>query len=107
MRKTQITNIVKEYRRGLKGIFQAQLVKVLLYGSCARGEECEHSDIDILCVLRGSFDYHDVIRRSSKLTAEISLRHDVVLSRVFVSEKDFLARRLPFYMNVRREGALV
>ncbi|MBI2567873.1 MAG: nucleotidyltransferase domain-containing protein [Candidatus Schekmanbacteria bacterium] len=96
--------VVREYREGLESLFGDQLVGITLYGSFARGEGREGSDIDILCVLDGPFDYGEAIRRSSELTANLSLAHDVVLSRVFVSEADFKTRNLPFLMNVRREG---
>ena len=96
--------IVREYQTGLKGIFRGQLVSVILYGSVARGESREDSDIDVLCVLRSPFDYDEAIRETSELTAKLSLAHEVVISRVFVSEKDLGERNLPFFINVRREG---
>lgn len=104
MDRSKIAKMVREYREGLERLFGDQLVGVTLYGSCARGEGREDSDIDILCILRSPFDYSDAIRKSSELTASLSLAHDVVLSRVFVSEEDVKTRNLPFFMNIRREG---
>ena len=106
MNRSKITEIVREYLEELKRLFGDQLVSVTLYGSFARGEGREDSDIDLLCVLRGRFDYVEAIRKSSELTASLSLAHDVVLSRVFVSEQDVKTRNLPFFMNIRREGVL-
>jgi predicted nucleotidyltransferase len=102
--QSKVMDVVREYRKGLEELFGDQLVKVIIYGSFARGEEKEESDVDILCVLHGSFDYGEAIRKSSGLTADLSLAHDLVLSRVFVSEEDLATRNLPFFMNVRREG---
>ena len=102
--QSEITAIVREYREGLERLFGDQLVSVTLYGSFARGEGREDSDIDILCVLRAPFDFYEAIRKSSELTARLSLAHDVVLSRLFVSEEDLKTRGLPFFMNIRREG---
>jgi len=107
MDKSALDKILKEYRKGLKALFGEQLVSVTLYGSVARGEDHEGSDIDLLCVLRSPFDYAEAIRRSSELTAQLSLENDVVLSRVFVSEDDLMVRDLPFFMNIRREGVPV
>mgnify|MGYP000318298070 CR=1 FL=1 len=104
MNDSKVMEIVQEYREGLKEIFGERLVEVILYGSFARGEGHEESDIDLLCVLRAPFDYNEAIKKSSQLTASISLTHDVVLSRVFVSEQDLRTRNLPFFLNVRREG---
>jgi len=104
MDQLTINTAVRRYREGLERIFGDQLVAVILYGSCARREAGEDSDIDLLCVLRTPFDYWDAIRRSSALTARISLEEDVVLSRVFVSEHELQNRDLPFFINVRHGG---
>lgn len=103
MDQAQVARIVREYRYGLEALFGTQLAGVFLYGSFARKEGRDDSDIDVLCVFRGPFDYADALRRSSELTAGLSLAHGVVLSRVFVSETDLETRNLPFFMNVRRE----
>lgn len=102
--QTKIKTVVNEYSEGLRKIFGDQLAGVLLYGSFARGEGREDSDIDIVCVLRPPFAYGEAIQRSSMLTSKLSLEYDVVLSRVFVSEEDLRTRNLPFFMNIRREG---
>ena len=104
MDRTGIKTVIQEYSEGLRKIFGDQLVSVLLYGSFARGEERDDSDIDLLCVLRPPLDYSDAIQRSSILTAKLSLKYDVVISRVFVTEEELRTRNLPFYMNVRREA---
>ena len=106
MDQTKIKTVVDEYSEALRKIFGDELVSVLLYGSFARGEGREDSDIDIACVLRPPFAYAEAIRKSSVLTAKLSLKYDVVLSRVFVSEEELKTRNLPFFMNIRREGVL-
>jgi predicted nucleotidyltransferase len=107
MEQSQVERIVREYRRGLEALFGDQLASVILYGSFARGEGREDSDIDVVCVLRGPFNYADALRNTSELTAGLSLAHGVVVSRVFVSEVDLESRKLPFFMNIRREGVTV
>ena len=104
MDQTKIKTVIREYSQGLRRIFGDQLASVLLYGSFARGEGRDDSDIDLLCVLHSPFAYDDAIQKSSMLTAKLSLKHDVVISRVFVSQEELKTRNLPFYMNVRREA---
>lgn len=104
MDQTKIKTVIREYSEGLRKIFGDQLASVLLYGSFARGEGRDDSDIDLLCVLRPPFAYDDAIQKSSMLTAKLSLKHDVVISRVFASREELKTRNLPFYMNVRKEA---
>lgn len=104
MNQVKIKSVIREYSQGLREIFGDQLVYVLLYGSFARGEGRDNSDIDIVCVLRSPFDYNEAMQRSSQLTANLSLENDVVLSRVFASEEELRTRNLPLFMNIRSEG---
>ncbi|MEA3239029.1 MAG: nucleotidyltransferase domain-containing protein [Candidatus Bipolaricaulota bacterium] len=104
MNQVKIKNVIQEYSQGLRKIFGDQLLDVLLYGSFARGEGREDSDIDIVCVLRSPFDYNEAMQRSSQLTANLSLENDVVLSRVFASEEELRTRNLPLFMNIRSES---
>lgn len=104
LKPNDIMNIVREYKNKLAAVLGNQLVDVLLYGSQARKTAEEFSDIDVLCILRPPFDYGEMIRRTSEITAKLSLNYDVVLSRVFISEQNYKTGDLPFFMNVRREG---
>jgi uncharacterized protein len=101
---TQLANILAELRGDLVQVLGDQLDTVLLFGSHARGEAGPASDLDVLIVLRGEFSYSDMLRRTSTVIATLSLDHDVVISRAFVSRKRFETEQSPFLMNVRAEG---
>jgi predicted nucleotidyltransferase len=81
-----------------------KLERVFLYGSYARGEARIDSDLDILIVIKGEFDYAAMIRQSSELIARLSLENDVVISRAFISKYRLENEHSPFTLNVRREG---
>ena len=104
---SNLKQILNEYRQRLSEILGDDLDSVLLYGSQARGEASAGSDVDVLCIMKKSFDYGDLISRTSLATAEISLKHDVVISRVFVTRDDYASQDSPFLMNVRKEQVAV
>jgi uncharacterized protein len=104
---TNIRTILKKLKDELTQIYGERLDHIILYGSRARGDARDDSDIDILIVLKDDFNYSEMLRLSSNLTASLSLEHDVVISRAFVSKKEFRNRQTPFLMNVRREGMQV
>lgn len=95
--------IVEEYRSRLATTLGDELELIVLYGSQARKEAVEGSDIDILCVMRNPFRYGELINRTSQVTAEVSLKYDVVISRVFVTGEAYESHQSPFLMNVHQE----
>lgn len=95
--------IVKEYRSRLAAVLGDEMDLFVLYGSYARKEAVEGSDIDVLCVMNNPFQYGDLINRTSLATAEISLKYDIVISRVFVTREAYEAQGSPFLMNVHKE----
>jgi len=99
--------IVSQYRERLHDVLGDALDSVVLYGSQARGEATSDSDIDVLCLMKHPFDYGDLVLRTARISAALSLEHDVVVSTAFVTRADFETRNTPFLMNVRREALVV
>lgn len=107
MSRPQLGKILKALRREFSLVLGEQFEAMLLFGSQARGKAHPDSDIDVLVVVRGPFDYGDLIKRTSPIVSSLSLQHDVVISRVFVSTEQFEHEQSPFLLNVRREGVAV
>ena len=99
----RLKQIMEDYRSRLVANLGDELDSIVLYGSQARQEAVEGSDIDVLCIMNTPFRYGDLISRTSNDTAEISLKYDVVISRVFVTRKVYESRCSPFLMNVHKE----
>ena len=100
----RLRSILQELRARFERLYGDQLVGLLLYGSQARGEAEEGSDIDVMVVLRGPIEPCTEIRRTEFIVAELSLTHDVVLSCVFTSEAEFETEHSPLMLNARAEG---
>jgi len=103
----RLDEILHELRAKLARELGGQLSAVFLYGSQARGDASDDSDIDVLVVLEGAIDHAELIRRTSRIVSDLSLKWDVTLSRAFVSKERFQHEDSPFLLNVRREGVAV
>lgn len=102
-----VKDALVEYRDRLRGLLGNELHSVLVYGSQARGDARPDSDIDVLCLMNGSFDHGDLIIRTSKAASEVALRYDVVISTMFATRRDFEAERTAFLASVRREAIVL
>ena len=67
MTQEQLRIILQQLRDGLSSILGSQMVAAYLYGSQARGDALPDSDIDILVVLKGNFNYFDMIEKTGEL----------------------------------------
>ncbi|MBI3168929.1 MAG: nucleotidyltransferase domain-containing protein [Chloroflexi bacterium] len=102
-----IRKILKKLKKELLLLYGENVEGIILYGSRARGDAREDSDIDILVILKRDFNYGEMLSRSSKLVASLSLENDVVISRAFATKAQYETLQNPFLMNVRREGVPV
>lgn len=102
-----MNEVIKEFRIEIERLYGKRLKNIVLYGSWARKEATEDSDIDVVVVLEGEVIPGREIDRMIDIITEINLRHNVLISVCPVSEKDYLTLKSPLLMNVRREGVPV
>jgi predicted nucleotidyltransferase len=94
----------------VKGSLGEKLDKIILYGSYARGDHNDESDIDIMVLARISpQDARRIDTELTKLANRLGLEHDVLIS-VFIKDCETFYKFLPvesFYQNVMRDGVLL
>jgi len=78
-----------------------------LYGSYARGDYEDGSDLDVLVVLSDFERAPLEINRTSQLVGSLSLEYLITISPVFMREKDWLLADKPLLRNIRAEGVPV
>jgi len=104
MEAIQFSALLATLKQRLVACYGSRLRGVYLFGSHARGEAGETSDVDVLIVLDEVTRYGDEIERTGELFSELSLKYDVVVSRVFVSESTWKQGDQPFLKQVRAEA---
>ncbi len=104
--KNEAMIILQEVYDGCQAIF-GKIKDAYLYGSYARGDYHEESDVDILLTVEQP---QKVISRHrsdiANLSSDLSLEHDITVSISVKPAEQFerLIDVLPFYQNVKREG---
>lgn len=99
-----VQKILRELKERLTQIYGARLRGLYLFGSHARNEADDESDVDLLIVLDRVDNYSEEIRRTSEVMSDASLRYGVTLSRYFSSEARWREDKTLFYLNVREEA---
>ena len=105
--KSELQVVLNRVRSVSEQLYGSKLNKIILYGSYARGDNTEESDIDIMIVLNCEKDEVRRLRSmTSEMASDISLEQEVFLSILLRDKKHFEENRdfLPFYRNIVAEG---
>jgi uncharacterized protein len=101
----KVLRAVTDLKHSLEKIYGDRLQGLYLYGSYARGDFREDSDVDLLVALAGEINSCQEIDRISAVVSDLCLHHEVLLA-VLPAPAGWLAgRKSPFYERVRQEGA--
>ena len=98
---------VKEFVKEVKLLYGGNLHSIILYGSRARGEADEGSDIDLLIVLNDYKDFWQEFHKVEKIASELSFKHDLLISAIPIREGDYRERVSPLILNIKREGVII
>jgi predicted nucleotidyltransferase len=99
-----IKPILDEAKERLQNIYGGRLKEIILYGSYARGDATEGSDIDLILILE---DISNPISELEKFSGEIhqlDFLYDTVISIIPIEARQYQTRRLPIILNAKREG---
>jgi uncharacterized protein len=82
-----VTLAAADLKRALTAELGARLRDVRVFGSVARGEADEHSDVDLLVVLDEIHDHRD---RTSiyEAASDVGLHHDLPIQALVLSEAE-------------------
>jgi predicted nucleotidyltransferase len=100
----EIEHILKEFREKAEKLYGKRLKKIVLYGSYAKGQATQDSDIELAIVLEGNVAACKEIDRLIDVITDINLSYGVLLSVYPVSEENYNSVNSPLLLNIREEG---
>lgn len=102
-----LADILKQIKKYLPTIYDNNLVKIILFGSQARGEANPQSDIDILIVLKTLARTQRQKEKYYEFISNLSLEYDVLISCIHISEDQYHNENSPLLINIHREGIIL
>ena len=100
----KIQRLLAELKKGLTELYGRRLKAVYLFGSYARGDYNNNSDLDVMIVLDNYTSYWDELVYSAELASHLSLEYNVTISRMIMTEEQWNKGDLPILRNIRVEG---
>ena len=102
--------VVYKFSLQLRKLLGSSLSKVILYGSYARGDNHDFSDVDLMILVKMS---DSEIKRIENdvydIAFEIEIETGIDISPIIKNEAqyEYWVDTLPFYRNVRDEGVVI
>ena len=96
--------LVSEILRALS----TQVIRIVLYGSVARGSSTPESDVDIAVFVHTRLN-EEMEDRLSDVVVDMNLKYNKVFSVIDIDDATYQKWRdvTPFYQNVDREGVVL
>ena len=106
--KAEMDHLLAKFNRQLQDLFGPHLRETIIFGSYARGEADEGSDVDLMLLV--DLPRQEIVRYRrpvSNIAGAYLVSESLLISPIIENEAFFDAHResLPFYQNIAREGA--
>lgn len=104
---SQLNKICKQMVECYRSIYGVDVINIFLYGSYARGDNSDDSDIDITAIIKGSrVELQQKLKKVWDISADMGLENDIVVSPTVIPYEEFeeYKDKLPYYKNILREG---
>ena len=107
-RNEELMTTLRKMCLDLSAVYAPYLDKIVLYGSFARGEETEESDVDIALLL-ATEETESMRDRMTDIVVDYEIDCGITLSVIAVSREHYMKWKdiMPFYKNLDKEGIVL
>ncbi|HWK05990.1 MAG TPA: nucleotidyltransferase domain-containing protein [Puia sp.] len=103
-----VQQVASEYKASLQNLYGNELVELVLFGSHARGDYHEESDLDFAVVLRDPNTRPAAeIPKTSYIGSRLSLKYGLMVSSLPVSFQKKQTSMQGVYQEIRKDGIII
>ena len=108
--KHELNIILQKIAETYRAVYGNNLVKVMMYGSYARGDYDDYSDVDIAAIVKGErVTLQSELKKVWDISADLELQYETIVSPTVIPFDEYEQYRhdIPYYMNIEKEGVVV
>lgn len=108
--QSELNTITKLIAKVYKKCYGNSLVTVYLYGSYARKDNNDESDIDMVAIVNETREQAEkILKKVWDESFEIAYEYDIVISPTVIPYSEFekMKNDLPYYRNIMNEGVKI
>ena len=108
--KNELKRIVSELVKVHQSVYGDQIVKIVLYGSYARGNYDSESDVDMVALVRGDREVlQEQLKQVWDVSSELEIEFGTILSPAVIPYEEYeqFVDILPYYKNIAEEGVVI
>jgi predicted nucleotidyltransferase len=103
-----VHQIANEYKASLQNLYGNELAELVLFGSYARGDNRDESDLDFAIVLRDSNTRSAAeIAKTSAIGSRLSLKYGIMISSLPTTLHKKQTSMQGIYQEIRKDGILI
>lgn len=88
-------------------VFGEAIEQILLYGSYARKDNTDDSDIDLVAIVHGDRqELQNKLKQIWDISSELELEYGIIISPTIIPYDEYMKYKddVPYYKNIQKEG---
>lgn len=108
--KSELKIILDALAKAYQDVYGQNLSSIILYGSYARGDNRQDSDIDVVAIVHGERqDLQNKLKQVWDLSSDLELEYGVIVSPTVIPYEEYerFKEDIPYYRNIQNEGVKI
>lgn len=103
----ELNRILQTLVEVYQSVYGTDLVKIVLYGSYARGDYEKDSDIDVAAIVKGErMRLQEKLKKVWDISSDLEIEYETIVSPTVIPFEEYEKYKndLPYYRNIQKEG---
>jgi predicted nucleotidyltransferase len=103
----ELESVLRSVKEHLNNVYGDRIKRVMVYGSFAKGDADEESDVDIAVVAADELNPNSVENSLDSLLFQILMEKSELVTVFVIPESKFNTYNSPLILNIKEDGVLI